>query len=421
MKRTKKRRTFLLLENFDLAMASLRDRSFRSFLTVSGVFIGVVIIVGVASVLNGFRQAVVHDLERFGGENIYISRMPALSMMHPSGEMRKRERLTTEDAETIAEECTGLEKTAAIMPSFDHNMEVKYEGEEMIGPIVRGTWATVSDIINVELDEGRFFTEEENRRAEPVCIIGKNIVDALFPKQRADGKTITLNGHRLRVIGTLQEFPNALSFGGGNPDDSVMFIPYTVFRQMFPYEKEVVIMARAKRGRLAESVEQIEEVLRRRRHVAWDAPNDFDVQTPDSIIKTFDKITSAAVAVMFALSTVAFLVGGVGVMNVMLASVKERTREIGIRRAVGARQSDISRQFLIEAMALTGVGGILGVVCGETLMYLIVEIFPRLPSATPMWARLFGFGGSVAVGLVFGLWPAVTAARLDPIKALRYE
>ena len=421
MKHFRKPRTYLIWENFLLALGALRDRGFRSFLTVTGVFIGVVIIVGVASVLNGFRQGVIKELDRFGAENIYISRMPMMSMMHPGADVRKRKLMTPEDATALQDDCPALEAVTPVLPYMNPDLTATYEGEEMMGPVVRGAWASITDIMTVEIDEGRCFTAEENHRSVPVCFIGKDVVEALFPKRSALGKSITLQGHRLRVVGTMKEFPRALSMGDDSPEDSIIFVPYTVFRQIFPGNDEVFIMARAKPGMLPQAVEQIEEVLRRRRHVAWDTANDFDVQTPDSILSTLDKITGAAVAVMFSLSMVAFLVGGVGVMNVMLASVKERTREIGIRRAIGARRRDITWQFLIEAMALTGTGGVLGVIFGEALMYTIVFIFPKLPSATPMWARMFGFFGSVCVGLVFGLWPAVTAARLDPIKALRYE
>jgi putative ABC transport system permease protein len=421
MKHFRKPRTYLIWENFLLALGALRDRGFRSSLTVTGVFIGVVIIVGVASVLNGFREGVIKELDRFGAENIYISRMPMMSMMRPDAEVRKRKLLTTDDAEALQSDCPALTAVTPVLPYMNPDLTATYEGEEMMGPVVRGAWASITDIMTVEIDEGRCFSAEENHRSVPVCFIGKDVVEALFPKRSALGKSITLQGHRLRVVGTMKEFPRALSMGEDSPEDSIIFVPYAVFRQIFPWNDEVFIMARAKPGMLPQAVEQIEEVLRRRRHVAWNDPNDFDVQTPDSILSTLDKITGAAVAVMFALSMVAFLVGGVGVMNVMLASVKERTREIGIRRAIGARRRDITWQFLIEAMALTGTGGVLGVVFGEALMYGIVFIFPKLPAATPMWARMFGFFGSVGVGLVFGLWPAVTAARLDPIKALRYE
>jgi putative ABC transport system permease protein len=245
-------------------------------------------------------------------------------------------------------------------------------------------------------------------------------VEALFLHESPLDKKLTVNGRPFRVLGTMEKFRDA-PFGGENPQDSLIFIPYYAFRTLFPTAREHIIAARAQPGRLAQSVEQIEEVLRRRRRVAWDKDNDFEIGTSDSIIKTFDKIVFAALAVMFSLSTVAFLVGGVGVMNVMLASVKERTREIGVRRAIGARRRDITWQFLIEAGAMTGVGGILGVVVGEAAMRGLAACLPALPCVTPMWARLFGFFGSVAVGLIFGLWPAVAAARLDPIKALRYE
>ena len=416
-----KRRILLLWENVLQGLGQLRLRLTRSLLTVMGVFIGVVIIIGVASVLNGFRQGIVDQLEQFGTDNIYVSRLPTAGMHHSWSEFRKRKELLLSDVRALGENCPALRATSPVLQYDSPEGTAVSEGQEMLAPLVRGVWPEVREAMNVEVARGRFFTHEETRHRAPVCVIGSNVVDALFPKRRAVGKSIRVEGQRLRVIGTMRKFPTSPAFGEENPDDSQIFIPYGVFREMFPNRKELFIIARAEPGRRAEASEQIQEVLRRRRKVAWNAENDFELETPDSYIAIFDRITGATIAVMFALSAVAFLVGGVGVMNVMLASVKERTREIGVRRAIGARRRDIVWQFLIEAMALTGAGGVLGVVFGEALMQGLAAVFPTLPCVTPMWARVFGFFGSVGVGLVFGLWPAVTAARLDPIEALRYE
>jgi len=415
-----RRPPILVWENALLAFQTLRDRSFRSFLTIMGVFIGVVIIIGVASVLNGFRQRVVDMVEQFGTNNIYVTRFPMMSFGHPKAEIRRRKILTIWDAWAVRDGCPAAQSVSPVLWAPPTLTTVKYGTEEMVGPNIRGVFPLMCDVMNIQMTEGRYFTAEENQRRENVCVVGYAVADTFFRHKSAIGKEIVLAGHRFRVIGTMAKFKDD-PFGEENPQDSLIFIPYYAFRELFPTIRDHVISARARSGHLKEAVEQIEEVLRRRRHVAWNLPDDFEIGTSQSVIATFDKIVFATLAVMFALSTVAFLVGGVGVMNVMLASVKERTREIGVRRAIGARRRDIVWQFLTEAMTMTGTGGLIGVVAGELLARGLATFFPFLPCATPMWARLFGFFGSVGVGLVFGLWPAVAAARLDPIKALRYE
>ena len=410
----------LWFENILLAFEAMRDRKSRTALTIAGVFIGVVIIVGVASVLNGFRQRVVDNLEQFGANNLYITREPLMEMGRPGSEIRRRKRLTLKDVEAVAERSPSL---VAVSPSIDappEDVVVRFRGQEMIGPALSGVWPAMSQVMNAELTGGRFFTEEETRAHAAVCVIGAGVIDGLFTQTSALDRDVQVAGRTFRVVGTMAKFKDS-PFGGENPQDSMILIPYTIFRDMFPERREPIIAARAKTGMLQQAIAEVEDVMRVRRKVAWDAQNDFEIGTSDSMIRTFDKIVFATMAVMFALSSVAFMVGGVGVMNVMLASVRERTREIGIRRAIGARRRDIIGQFLTEAITLTGVGGLLGVAFGELLMLSLGALFPGMPVATPMWSRIFGLAGSMGVGLVFGLWPAIAAAKVDPITALRYE
>ncbi|MEN6625337.1 MAG: ABC transporter permease [Candidatus Sumerlaeia bacterium] len=415
-----KKRTWAVWENTLLALQNLRDRSFRSFLTILGVSIGVIIIMGVASVLNGFRQRFVDRVEQFGTSNIYITKFPIMSMNRWSYDIRHRKALMPEDAWAIRDQCPAVLAINAEL--FDEVDTVKYRDRELFMPTVRGTFPDLEQVYPIELADGRYFTLTENQQRVPVCMINWDAAETLFPHGQAVGKSIVVKNRLLKIIGVMGRLNDSSS---RDEDDAqgLIYIPYNVFRQMFPspWNESHFITARARPGQLKQALEQIEDVLRRRRHVAWTAPNDFDINTSASIVASFDRIVFATIAVMFALSTVAFMVGGVGVMNVMFASVKERTREIGVRRAIGARRRDIVWQFLVEAVVMTGVGGLFGVLVGEAMMYGFAVYLPSLPNNTPMWARIFGLFGSMSVGLLFGLWPAITAARLDPIKALRYE
>ncbi len=417
---TLRRRLIAVRENAILAYRTLSDRRFRSFLTILGVFIGVVIIVGVASVLNGFRQSVVDQVEEFGTNNIYIYRMPFVQTPHPSAELRRRKKLTLEDAWAIKELCPSVaEVSPGLQPRFSI-VTARYRGEEMSSPQFRGVFPQSLVVGNSKMAEGRFFTHSENDSAVPVCVIGSNVFDALFPRMSAVEKSILCAGRKLRVVGVLEQHKEG-PFGGQNKEDDNVYVPYNLFRKIFPYEDDHFIAVQAKTGGLRDAMEEIGELLRRRRGVRWNEDNDFELGTADSIIESFDQIVFATLAVMFLLSTVAFMVGGVGVMNIMLVSVKERTREIGIRKAIGARRRDIQWQFLTEAVMLTGIGGFAGILFSELMVGAIEQFLPMIPAATPNWARVAGFAGSVSVGLVFGMWPAIKAARLDPIEALRHE
>lgn len=413
-------RLALFRENVRIGLSILAERKFRSFLTIVGVLIGVLIIVGVASVLNGFRASVISQIEEFGTSNIYIYRFPFLHIGRRDRSLRNRKELTLADAWAIRDTCPSVRIVSPGLQAPGSQSAARYRGREIEAPLFRGNFPQALEVSNSEIEEGRVFTPAENESATRVAVIGSNVRDALFPNETPIGKRISVGGGSYIVIGLLAKHREG-PFGEQNHEDSIISIPYHAFQKRFPWLDDHFIAAQAHTGKLDQAIDEIEEVLRRRRKVKWDEPNDFEIGTADSIIQSFDSIVFAVLAGMFSLSTVAFLVGGVGVMNIMLASVKERTREIGVRRAVGARRRDIALQFLVEAAVLTALGGVLGVVAGEALIAAIREFVPALPAVTPMWARVFGFVGSTAVGLVFGFWPAVKAARLDPIEALRYE
>jgi putative ABC transport system permease protein len=283
-----------------------------------------------------------------------------------------------------------------------------------------GTDANILQASGRVLRDGRLFTEDEARRGEKVAIIGALLADVLFPAGNAVGETAIFGGAEYRIIGVFDKAKGG--FFGENGQDKQVTIPFRTARLRYPgSDDRIMIVAKAYPGMRDQAYQEVEWMLRRLRKLKPDAKNDFALSTPDSIIEQFDKITGIVWLVSLALSGLGLLVGGIGVMNIMLVSVTERTREIGIRKAIGARRGDVVSQFLMEAMTLTGLGGIVGIAFSLTVVLIIGLIFPSLSGPTPAWALISGFGASVAIGLFFGVWPAVKAASLDPVEALRYE
>jgi len=269
----------------------------------------------------------------------------------------------------------------------------------------------------VDLHLGRFFTDEESRRKSPVAVIGADVEKALYANVDPIGKTIIVDGHEFTVIGTMLR-PAASFFGD---TDKRILLPYWSMHRMYPNAKEIAIVVTAKDGKLSEAQDQVRTVLRIDRRVPYDKPDTFELSTAEQMVSDFRQITAVTFLVMVTLSSVGLLVGGIGVMNIMLVSVTERTFEIGIRKAIGARKTDILIQFLLEASALTGLGGIVGILFGWVISLISRAVFTSLPATVPLWAALMGIAMSVGVGLFFGIWPANKAARLDPVVALRYE
>lgn len=414
------RRFVALRENVRLAFETLAANRFRSFLTVLGIFIGVLLVVCVASVLNGFRQSVVDQVEQFGTNNIYVYRMPFVQLGPMSRELRQRRPLRLEDAWAVRRHCPSVELVSAAIQVPMFLKRAVAGKEEVDSPRVRGVFPDNVEVANRVVEQGRFFTEQENEHRVPVVVLGHAVGKALFPNGGALGKQVLVDGRGYTVVGTLEKRKDS-PLGGPNEEDALILGPYYTMRRFYPSEDDHFLAVRAKSGKLAEAIEEISTVLRKQRRVSWNEDDDFEVNTADTLVSAFDDIVFAVLAVMFLLSTVGFLVGGVGVMNIMLVSVRERTREIGLRKAVGARRADILMQFLVEAMVLCTIGGVLGLLVGEGLLALVGLVAPSLQTVTPLWARVFAFAGSASVGLFFGLWPAWKAASLDPVEALRHE
>jgi ABC-type antimicrobial peptide transport system permease subunit len=273
-------------------------------------------------------------------------------------------------------------------------------------------------MINATVGEGRFFTEGEDLHHRDVAVIGNGVYKRFFEHADAIGKTIVVDGHSLEVIGTLTKFK---SFLGDDQNDKAIWVPYNTFKKAYPEAKDNFLWVMVQPGKMEQAKSEVTDLLRRRRHVKPSEPDNFGIASADSVITQFRQIISTVALVMVVISSIGLLVGGIGVMNIMLVSVTERTREIGVRKAIGARRSDITWQFLLEAMTLTGFGGIVGILVGWLLSVTIRTLVPSLPSTVPLWSVIAGFTVANCIGLFFGLWPALKAARLDPIAALRHE
>ncbi|SPE29457.1 conserved membrane hypothetical protein [Acidobacteriia bacterium SbA2] len=405
-------------ENLLLAVDTLRTHKFRAFLTILGVLIGTATVIGVASIFEGLDQRVVQMMEGFGTRTLFIYKFDPGIKTSLTHEEATRKPLTYEDAMAIRELCPSVQTVAVEVFLWGPTTTAKYKGVQMIDANFSGSTPEGFQTMNADLKDGRLYTDVDNMHRRDVAVVGADVVKRLFKAEDPIGKTISVNGRNLEVIGTLNKLKQFL---GDNGNDRNIYIPYFTFRKYHPEAKENFITAIAYTGKLDQARDEVESLLRRRRNVKWSEPDNFGISSADAIIKQFREIMGTVVLVTVVISSIGLMVGGIGVMNIMLVSVTERTREIGVRKAIGARRSDIAWQFLLEAMSLTGAGGLLGILCGYTLSLLIRTLVPALPSAVPLWSAIAGFMVSVSIGLFFGLWPAVKASRLDPIVALRYE
>ena len=414
----------LLLSVIGLALATLRENKIRSFLTVLGVIIGTGTIIAVGSILAGLDGAVTGVIRSMGTNTAVVFKM----RMGPgfggrTAEERNRKPLTHANAEAIAERCPAVERASAFLfPSGMGGMgnftgRVRYKGNDYFGPQVNGTGAGYATSGQAEMLVGRFFTDTEDRHHLPVTVIGEDVYKALFGLEDPIGKKIEVAGAEVTVIGVMKR--PAASFPG--QDDSRILLPYFTMHKLFPAAQENMLIVQAREGMLPEAIDEVRSVLRVERHVPLDAPDNFFISTAEQMVEEFRSVTAMVTLVMVVLSSIGLLVGGIGVMNIMLVSVTERTREIGVRKAIGARRSDIVVQFLTEAVVLTGLGGILGMLLGWMVSLASHLAFPSLPTVVPLWAAGLGIVVSVGIGLFFGIWPASKAARLDPVEALRYE
>ena len=407
-----------LFNGLVLAMQTIRSHKLRAFLTVLGVIIGTGTIIGVAAILTGFDASVASALRSFGPNSIIVFKWtvgPRTGRLTP--EERTRKDLTYQNTVDIRDRCPSVEDVSPMLFANRGPINVKYKGNDMWNVNLIGVEEAYARGGQVDLHLGRFFTDEENRRKLPVAVIGQDLENGLYANMNPIGKTITVDGHEFEVIGTMLK-PAASMFGDS---DNRVLLPYWTMQRMYPNARENAIVVTARNGKLASAQDEIRAVLRIGRRVPFGKPDDFALSTAEQMVADFRQITKVTFLVMAVLSSIGLLVGGIGVMNIMLVSVTERTFEIGIRKAIGARRIDILIQFLIEAASLTGLGGIAGILFGWGISLLARLVFASLPAAVPMWSAVLGIVMSVGVGLFFGIWPANKAARLDPVVALRYE
>ena len=418
---------FIPRETFLMALDSIRAHKFRSTLTVLGIVVGLLVAILVAAVLTGMRGNIVKMVEEYGTNNIYAFHLttgPQLGERDQAERMRKP--LTPEDGEAIAAQAAAVEEVGMEAPNiggwgsgFDDTISAG--GKTYRRGNTRAVTANLGDIANVSVREGRFITEQDDINRRNVMVIGVNAANALFPDKTEGiaGTKVKMGGYVWEIIGVLQK--RKAAFFGENEEDNAVFVPFRTGRQVAPGRKYVLLIMQARSGRLPEAMTQVEEILRARRNVKFSEPNNFDVKTSDAFVTQFDSIFGMVGLIAIAISSVGLMVGGIGVMNIMLVSVTERTQEIGVRKAIGARRRDIVHQFLFEAMTLTLLGGVVGVLLSVVLSQLIMLILPSLPADIPAWAVVSGLVVSISIGLIFGVWPAMKASRLDPIECLRYE
>jgi putative ABC transport system permease protein len=410
-------------ENVRFGVTAMREHKLRSALTILGIVVGVATVIAMVSIVTGFNNNVIGNFQAFGASRIEFKKYR--DRFGPPGaqseEERRRRNLTADDVAAIRKACPEAKAVSSLVGYFDEDIHVKNGTLEANSPYLLGADEYYPIATAYSIGLGRFFTAAEVDHGALIVVLGSEVREAIFPREHPLGKDITVNGLRYRVVGVLEKKGEQFGY---SPDNKVV-IPYKTFEHQFGFQLRqdgVRINAVPRRPEDVDIViEKATAVLRLRRKIPFDKPNDFEIDTPDQLIGQFRAITGGVTGAMVLIALISLMVGGEGVMNIMLVSVTQRTREIGIRKAVGALRSDIVRQFLTEAVTLTTLGGILGASFGILVSWLVRAFVPALPTAVPAWSVVVGLLVSMSIGLFFGLYPAVKASRLDPIEALRYE
>ena len=423
----------LLRETALMAFETLRSNKMRSALTVLGVVIGVTSIVGMTSLIRGFDSSLRDSINTLGPNTIFVQKAGIASFSSGASfmELMRRPNITGDDMKAIERMSTTVGMVDLWLggggPGSQESVQrVFYRGERTRPMPIMGTTERYVDINFAKMYAGRSFTQQEVQRTRQVAVVGWGVYLALFEKRGIDpvGKPIRIGNSEYTIIGVVETRPSPLPGA-----DDFAIIPYTVFRKQFGNEKRqrgpfgipsmVAVLPKDGVSR-EETMREVETIMRIRHGLTLDKPNDFDLVTSDAILAVWDQISAAILLALVVISSIALMVGGIGVMAIMTISVTERTREIGVRQAIGARRREILVQFLIEAAVLTSVGGLLGVLMGSAIG-LVVNLISGFPVSLPWWSFALGLGFSASIGIFFGMLPAWRASRLDPIEALRYE
>jgi putative ABC transport system permease protein len=402
-----------------MALDTLRTNKLRSALTILGVSVGVVTVIFMVSIIQGLNKAFADQIESLGSNTIFVSKFEPSFGRPPGPDEIHRQDLTMDDAEALRTEAPSIAGVSPVTRMLSSTM--RYQDKQTDTPILFGVTPQYEFVQSQYVGSGRFISEVDMQDRSNVVILGVDVKQALFPYEEAIDKEVRINGSPFRVIGVMEPLGN---FFGQSRDNSI-FIPITTFDKYYPDRPFpdivfFVIVRPSSRAFVKSAMDEITDILRRRRRVPVGARNDFGISSQDSLLDVYNQLTGATALVLTSISFVALMIGGIGVMNIMLVSVTERTKEIGVRKAVGATRFNILSQFLIEAVVLTAIGGLAGLAVGE-IASLLMNKYSPLPAYVPLWAIGVGVGISAAVGIIFGLWPAWKAARLNPIDALRWE